>query len=430
MTKIFNIIFATVILVSCSDSDQSELVSNKSDYEPFLQNSSIDLSDLNRQVRLWEGKINEEPKGFIYYEKLGSTFNKLFEKTGQVAYLNKADSAFSIAQKLTRGKWKVPSLLSLSSLAIKRHDFQKAASFATSARDLTDEKFGPLLMQFDAEMELGNYQMAGAILDKNKQMESFDYLVRLAKYKDHEGDLDSAIFYMEKANDQLLFYQKERRLWAIANLADMYGHAGRIKDSYAMYLKVLELDSTYSYALKGIAWLAYSNDKKTNEAKAILENLQARTLLPDYYLMLAEISAFEGDKAQAKKYRNQFLKYASLPQYSGMYNKYLIDIYNEEGAFEKALQLAEEEVDKRPTPATYDWLAWTLFQTGRTKEAIQLYQEYVEGVTYEPDVVYHMGVVFYEAGVTEGRDYLEESLEAAYELGPLVAKDIKLRLKG
>lgn len=430
MSKILYILVAGFILMSCSDSPQKESVSKQADYEIFLKNTTVDLEPLNNKVSLWTSKIQKEPKGFIFYEKLGSTYNDLFEKTGEISYLSKADSLFAVSQKLTRGKWKVPSLLSLSSLAVKKHDFRKAAVYAVSARELTDEKFGPLLMQFDAEMELGNYEMAGGILAKNKRMESFDYLVRLSKYKDYEGDLDSAIYYMEKASDLVLSYQKERKLWATANLADMYGHAGRIKDSYVNYLKVLSMDSTYDYALKGIAWVAYSNDGKTREAKKILQKLQAKTAMPNYYLLLADISEFEGNEIGAKSYTYQFLVEASKPKYEGMYSKYLIDVLIEQEKFEQALKLANQEVEKRPTPAAYDWLAWTLFKQGKTEDAIQLYRENVEGKTYEPDVIYHMGVVYHQAGEAGGKEYLKESLEASYELGPLVAMEIKSILKG
>ncbi|MEO9483130.1 MAG: hypothetical protein ABJG47_06780 [Ekhidna sp.] len=430
MNNILKAVFLLAIVAGCSEITKTKSISNRTDYARYLNTLRIDLAPLKKEEAVWIRKIKTEPKGFIFYEKLGRTFNQLFEKTGEIDYLYKADSVFTIAEKISVGKWKVPSLLSLSGLAIKRHDFKKAASYAVSARELTDEKLGPLLTQFDAEMELGNYQMAGAILDRNKQMNSFDYLVRLSKYKDYQGDLDSAIYYMEQAEKDVLFYQKDRKLWATSNLADMYGHAGRIKDSYTSYLKSLSLDSTYDYALKGIAWLVYSYEGKTEEALEILRVLQQKTAMPDYYLLLAEISEYEGKKREAEKYKNRFLAEASKSEYVGMYNKYLIEIFNEQEDFDSALELARAEVSKRPTAQTYDWLAWTLFNQGRADEAIQIYREKVEGETYEPEAIYHMGMVFHETGEADGKEYLIESLEASYELGPLVSMEIKRKLKG
>ena len=418
-----------LLLMACAR-EQKEQVSNKEDYNKYLIASDVDIDPLLEQEVLWKKKIEAEPRGFTFYEKLGSTYHKLFDKTGKIGYLHRADSTFARAEKLSHGKWKVSSLLSLSSLAIKKHDFPSAAAFAVSARELTDEKFGALLMQYDAEMELGNYQMAGAILKENKRMNSFDYLVRLSKYKDYEGDLDSAIIYMEQASELILSHQKERKLWATANLGDMYGHAGRISDSYQKYLKVLELDPTYHYALKGIAWVAYSNDGKISDAIDILESLQEKTSMPDYLLSLAELYEAEGDMEKTKSLKSKFVTEASRPEYLGMYNKYLIELYAEEGAFVEAMKLAEEEISKRPTPATYDRLAWTIHKQGKTDAAITIYTESVKGKTFEPDVLYHMGVVFESAGMDEGEDLLLESLEAGYELGPVVTAEIKKKLKG
>lgn len=429
MSKIYIALALALIALSCSDSNKKIPVSNESDYRAYLESTTDNQIELHEEIAFWTNKVAKEPRGFTFYDKLGGAYNKLFEETGKVNYLHQADSVFSISQRLTQGNWKVSSLLSRSSLAIKRHNFRKAVTYAVTARELTNQKFGPLLMQFDAEMELGNYQMAKGILQKNRRMDSFDYLVRLSKFKDYEGDLDSAIYYLERANDLILEHQKDRKLWAVANLGDMYGHAGRIEESYTRYLEALSIDPGYDYAFKGIAWVLYSHDGKADEAKQILKNLQAKTPLPDYYLPLAEISEYMGKTLEAESYKYLFLSEATKPKYDGMYNKYLIDLFIEKEAYEKALKLALEEVEKRPNPTTYDWLAWTLFHQGNTQEAFRIYHDNVEGQTFEPEAIYHMGMVYHAMNKRGGRSYLEESLEAAYELGPLVTSKIASTLK-
>lgn len=428
MNDILKVLTITMLIASCAQSSQNETISKRIDYASYLDASPVDLAVLEKEVMQWKRKIEVEPRGFTFYEKLGSAYHKLFEKTGEIDYLNKADSSYALAQKISKGKWKVSSLLGLSSLAIKKHDFKSAVTYATMANELTEEKFGPLLMQFDAEMELGNYQMAKALLQRTKRMNSFDYLVRLAKYKDYEGNLDSAIYYMEKAKDKIKDHQTDRKLWATANLADMYGHAGRISDSYESYLSVLAIDSTYDYAMKGIAWLAYSHDGMYNEAKEILAKLQMKNKMPDYYLLLAEINEVEGKQQEARAYKHLFYLEANKPKYAGMYNKYLIEILIDKEDYSKAYELAKEEVAKRPNPATYDWLAWVLFHQGENEEAVKLYLENVEGQTYEPEAIYHMGIVYHAHGISKGQYLLEESLEASFELGPLVTKEIRSRL--
>ncbi|MEQ9007380.1 MAG: hypothetical protein RLP12_05815, partial [Ekhidna sp.] len=100
------------------------------------------------------------------------------------------------------------------------------------------------------------------------------------------------------------------------------------------------------------------------------------------------------------------------------------------GAFVQAIELAKEEISKRPTPASYDWLAWAMHLQGKTDEAVALYKANVWGKTYEPDVIYHMGVVYDAANMEVGNVLLEESLEASYELRPRTTRDIRKRLEG
>ena len=429
MKRTFKFFAFALILLSCDETEMKEKITDISDYEIFLNLSKKNISKQNEAIRFWKQKIDQEPRGFIYYEKLGIAYLQVFEKTRDINYLHKADSVFGKCEGITEGKWKVSSLLNLSNISIKKHDFKSAVRYATEARELASKKLGPLLMQFDAEMELGNYQMAGAILNRNKQMDSFDYLVRLSKYKDYQGDLDSAIYYMNKASSLLKSHQQDNKVWSLVNLADMYGHAGEIEQSYKMYLQALQLDSTNDYALKGIAWIAYSHDRDTDASKRILEELLSRSMMPDYYLMLSELNEFEGNAFEAGFYKDMFLTEATKSTYYGMYDKYLISIYSEKSLFDKALSLAQKEVAKRPTPESYDWLAWTFYEKGDLEKALSIYEEHVEGLTYEPDPIYHMGVVFNHAGRSRSKAYLKESLESAYELGPISEADIKSRLK-
>jgi hypothetical protein len=46
-----------------------------------------------------------------------------------------------------------------------------------------------------------------------------------------------------------------------------------------MTLKTLAIDPNYSYALKGIAWIVFSHERNTKEAKKLWKLLRLRTIL-------------------------------------------------------------------------------------------------------------------------------------------------------
>ncbi|MEQ9231490.1 MAG: hypothetical protein RIF46_12475 [Cyclobacteriaceae bacterium] len=416
-------VLLTFSTIACSTKSEMSKITTPSDYNQFLQ-STQDNTALEEEIEFWATKIAAQPKAFTYLQKQGTAYLKLFKQSGNIELLHSSFDKFKEANSFLKGKSKASNLLTLSELSIMKHDFDAARVYAEEALQLTDEKFGPEMMRFDAYMELGDYMVCKTILERNKRMDSFDYLVRLGKFKDHEGNLDSAIVYMERAEQMIRNEKSPRALWINANLGDMYGHAGRISESYEKYIKVLNLESNYDYALKGIAWIAYSADRNISEARRILTVLHSKTNLPDHHLSLAELAEFENNFALATKHIDAFVSEASKPEYKGMYNKYLIEIYADRGDFQSAFALANDENRKRPTPATYDWLAWTNHLAGNKEVAISIYENMVEGKTEEPDVLYHMAMAFSENGIERGKDYLKEVQEASYELGPVLSQKI------
>ena len=55
------------------------------------------------------------------------------------------------------------------------------------------------MMLTDVSLELGDYATARRTLQQFKNKNSFAYLIREVKLKDHEGDLEGAITSMERA---------------------------------------------------------------------------------------------------------------------------------------------------------------------------------------------------------------------------------------
>jgi tetratricopeptide (TPR) repeat protein len=212
----------------------------------------------------------------------------------------------------------------------------------------------------------------------------------------------------------------------------MYGHAGRIEDSYQMYLNVLENKPTSYHALKGIAWIAYANDKSPAEAKKILHTLASVKPLPDVHFLLAEIAAYEHDFEEEKQQLGIFYQKASQKKYQGMYSKYLIEIENNlYKNHAQAIALARNEIDKRPTPMAYDLLAWSYYHAGDYTKALDVAQTYIEGKTYEPEIAYHLASIYLAIGNTaKAKEYYQQVLESAYELGPVTVQEMQSIMEG
>lgn len=429
MRQFISIIISSLIILSaCSD---KKSIVRTSDYDHFMKEGLVaeQVNLVNEELSFWQKDQQRDTGSYVCMLEIASSYLRRFKLTGNTGDLHKGDSL------LKRSSAKLADtdpdiLFALSQNSITQHQFRDAARYTEAAAKRQGDPFITTLLRFDAGMELGNYSAAFSSLNSLKDKTSFDYLVRKAKMQDHQGDLDGAILSMEEAFEKIKNRKKSLYCWTLSNLGDMYGHAGRVKESYDAYIKVLQKDNGYIYALKGIAWIAYAHDGNTKESKRILHFLLSQTMAPDHYLTLAEIAEAEGNENLKEQYTRQFLTQVAKPGYGDMYNKYLIQLYTDElQEYDKAMLLAQKEVTNRATPETYDWLAWVHYVKGEKEKAFMYASNYVFKRNYEPDALFHTAVIFAANGKTEqAKNMLKECLESSFEMGPIKTKKVKEEL--
>uniref|UniRef100_UPI003561817F tetratricopeptide repeat protein n=1 Tax=Muriicola sp. TaxID=2020856 RepID=UPI003561817F len=274
---------------------------------------------------------------------------------------------------------------------------------------------------FDIHMELGNYQLAERYLDSIRNISDFGYLIRAAKWNDHKGDLDTTIMLMEKAMQKAeSANNRTLKIWSYSNIADYYGHAGRIAESYRYYLKTLELDPANAYAKKGITWIVFSHEKNGMEALRILNAIERNYASPDHYLLKYEIAQYSGLEEEAAEYLDQYYNLVQNKAYGSMYTSHQVQFYIDETTnYHKALELAMEEVNNRATPETYSLLAYAYFKKGELQKAMEIVREHVDGKSFEPAVQLRLYEMYEAMGEKERSEELKKAVtEARYELGP------------
>lgn len=394
------------------------------DLQPFLSlEVNKNLQNINDQISFWSAK-EEANSSAVYKTQLAGLYSSKYKLDGNVNHLHKAQNLLEEVNEFYKGE--NPGILRmLAANSISQHQFQKAYDYVLPASKIKNNQYGSKLVLFDACMELGYFTQAEALIAELYEPTNFDYKVRLSKWYDHVGNLDQAVEIMEQAAFTIAPNNTELKIWTLSNLADMYGHQGEVEKAYQAYLDVLALDSNYYYALKGIAYIAYANDKNLDQAKTILTYLDRVHPVPDYKLQLAEIAAYERDQITDKVYTQDFYAEVSKPAYGEMYNKYILEIDIAEQRFDKALALASKEVEQRATPQTYDLLAWTYFKSGNATEALKIAQAHVEQKTFEPDASYHLGVIYKQVDSEKSDYYLKDALGARFELGPNTSKEIE-----
>lgn len=414
-----------IVFFSCQKSTP-EKITDVQEYQKYLDTDNSEtkknqLSNLN----FWEEKYNSQPSQYPYLTKIAAANTTLFQTTGDIQYLLKAENQL---KKQISIRKTASNLRILAKNYISQHRFQESLEVLLEAEKLGEKQNQTNKMLFDVYLEIGEYQKAEHYLDKIKQLKDFDYLIRAGKWNDVHGNLESAISFLERAlqvaksrNDASLL------IWSYSNLADFYGHHNELEVSYSYYLKTLELDPSNAYAKKGVAWIVYSHEKNSSEALRILNSIQEYHQSPDYYLFQAELAEYEQREDLKKQYLALFLTSANKESYGKMYDQHRTKLYLDEyEEIKSATAIIKEEINNRPTPETYDLLAWSYFKSGDIHEALRIANQHVVGKSHEPEVIFHLAEIYKANGMTEEAQKLkQELLQSAFEIGPVALSQVQ-----
>lgn len=425
------ILLAAAVVSFLAACNHNNKLAQRQEYDQYMQGGLVSKSvdRIKKEISFWDERLKKDTGSYGNMLELARYYLSLFKQTGDVKMLETGDSLLKRSSaKLNNTDPNI--LFSISQNSITRHQFKQAAFYNDAADKANGALYTVTLLQFDVDMELGRYADAERRLASMKDKSSFDYLIRKAKLSDHKGDLDNAIRLMEEALEKVKGKNKGLQSWAQSNLADMYGHAGRAEESYRGYLDVLALDPSNLYCLKGIAWIAYSHDHNTEEAKRILHFILSQTKMPDLKLVLAQIAEYENKPAEKNRLLQEFITDVSAPGYGDMYNKYLLHIYSDElPDTAKTRMLAERELKNRFTPETCDWMAWAKYREGNYEEAFKIAKSYVNGQCFEPHTMLHTAFIYAAVGKkAEAKALLNECEKSRFELGPVLSAEVQQKL--
>ncbi|WP_438965169.1 tetratricopeptide repeat protein [Flavobacterium sp.] len=416
----------SALLLSCNSNPNND-ITNRDDYQSYLMVlESHKISEIEKEIQFWQSKDNASPNQPTFLIKLANQFSLLFEVAGNINDLYIAEELFLEANKQLFEQ-NSGVLRAIAKNYISQHRFKEALSKLEKAYELGEKKMETEKMLFDVHMELGNYDLAYKSLNKIKNLKDFDYLIRAAKWNDHKGQLDDAITLMEKAKTIAEDDKNEAlKVWVYSNIADFYGHAGRIQDSYTHYLKTLEIDNNNSYALKGIAWIAFSHERNTEKAMEIVKVLEAKHKVPDLFLLKAEIAEYQNNLSEKDNAIKKYKKVLASNDYGDMYNKYNVLLMSENPIqIDEAIKISEKEIENRPTPESYDLLAWSYYKKGDFKKALEVAQMHTINKSFEPSIMFHNAKILKANNILDKHPEIKKELLASvYELGPVTEKEI------
>jgi tetratricopeptide (TPR) repeat protein len=194
-------------------------------------------------------------------------------------------------------------------------------------------------------------------------------------------------------------------------LGSVFERLGRTADALATYQRLLEKAPNHLGVVRAMAAVFAREGRTTDAVKLLSEAAAAHPRSPLPLVDIAQISERTGNlPAAVAAYRNALLR---APDDVSLLNNLAYLLAKNRTTLSEAEVLAERAHHKRPrNGAIADTLGWILYQQRSLDRASRLLEQAASALPANPEVQYHLAVVYAEQGKrTEARQALERALK-------------------
>jgi tetratricopeptide (TPR) repeat protein len=361
-------------------------------------------------VAFYDKAVRQAPERAENHALLGSALLQYARETGDPQLYRRAEGAFEDA--LAREPSNLRALLGLGALALARHRFEDAMTWAERGLERYPNTAALYGVAGDANIELGRYDEAidafQKMVDIRPDLASY---ARVSYVRELWGDRDGALAHMQAAVTAGAA-GSEARSWALVQLGHLYFDGGQFKDARRSYQAALDNLAGYPSGLAGLARV-HAAEGDYSRAIELYTRVTAALPLPEFVIALGDTYAAAGQPDAAE---DQYDLAAAMQSLFGANG---IDTDAELAQFEadrgrnvgSALERARRAYAKRPSITVADTLAWTLYQAGDYQGAERVMNDALRLGTRSPLFFFHAGMIHYRLGNFErARAYLGQAL--------------------
>jgi tetratricopeptide (TPR) repeat protein len=356
-------------------------------------------------------RIRDNPKDFDSHINLANAYLQKVRETGDPSLYTKTEDLLDEAQKLDDHS---PELFAArGTLALARHDFQAALEYGTRALALDPESARYHGIVGDAQIELGMYDEAiqsyQEMVDRRPDFASFS---RVAYARELYGDPEGAIEAMEVAL-QAGSGTPENVAWAHVQLGNLWFTSGKLDEAQKAYTLSTRTVGAYAPALAGQAKVAAAKGD-IEPAATLYRQAFNRMPLPEYAIALSDVYVEMGARKKAEGQYELVQSMDKLLRANGVNTDLEIALFyaDHDMNLQTSLEKARAVYDARPSIHAADALAWTLYKTGKYKEAQKYSSEALKLGTRDPLKHFHAGMIAKALGQREqARKYLQQAVD-------------------
>jgi tetratricopeptide (TPR) repeat protein len=382
--------------------------------------ASEELSTIKANVAFWSARYLKNHLDFVSATQWGIAEISLGRATGDVTAYLRANAAFdaalgSFSELPAATDYKASVLVSL-------HRFPEARDLASAELARIPNDPTALATLGDAELELGNVTGAReAYTRANALAPSAALLVRLGHLAFISGDTQSALAdaraAVPAADEEGT--EGERAAFYRFQLGDTLISTGDRAAAAAAYADALEQDPRSFLALSGLARVA-AVDGDLGKAIELLSHAIAIVPQPEFLARRADLFALRAGTGDAKRSADDLATVEAIAKLAGeaanVYDRTLSLYLSNHGLDpERALQLAQTELEVRKDVYGYDAYAWALLANGRAADAKAAMGTALAFGTKDAKLYYHAGMI---AAALGDLDVARADLRLALSLDP------------
>ena len=424
---LFVTISAFVIIKNTGKEDKNKV----SSYELLPRKTSLaypaEWTTVKNNASVLSGKIKNNTADIKSMIALAALYIQEGRTTGNFKYYNAAATKI-VNDVLVKDEKNFEALTFKATILLSQHQFEEANKIAEQVRQLYPQNAYVYGLIVDANVELGNYEMALDAADKMISMRpDIRSYSRIAYLREIHGDIQGAIEAMTLAVDAGT-PGDENTEWCRVQMAKLYKQIGKIKEAEMHYTIAAENREHYPYALAGLASIAI-HEKKYSKALALY--MKADSLIPDHTFKegMAEVYNLMSEPGKARSIAEDILTY--MKQFSGDNSKEMSQNEDHEmahaymgvGNYDKALEYALAEYKRRPANIEVnETVAIVYYKLDDYEKALAYLEKALKTNCKNPELLCYAGLIYAKAGKTKEAKFF---IEGASKNNPLIPAELK-----
>jgi tetratricopeptide (TPR) repeat protein len=433
------------ILVSCSALGGSASAVSQlavaTPSQPAAVPGQAALKQTDIRIKFYQMKVANDPDFSTNYNRLASAYALKARETGDIAYLQLAESTLRKSLELeSTHPDAATAFTQMATVHLAEHRFSEAVVDAQAAIKLDPSELSAYPYAGDAEFEQGNY-------DDAKQ--DYGHLSTPKDGRPHPGiaflslsraaGMEWIFGQPEQASQSLrgaaqlaeeLQMPLENVAWTHFMLGEQLFQTGDLAGAESEESASLRFFPGYHRALAEMGRIRAAQHR---DEEAIDYYKQALNIipLPTYAAALGDLYKKRGNQAEAEK---QY----SLVEYIGRISALNHQVYNRELAtfyadhdkkLGTALELAQNELSVRHDVYTWDAVAWARLKNDDLRGASDAIEKALHCGTKDALLEYHAGIIYQRLGMTEkAAEHLQRAVTINPEFHVFFADDARRQI--